>query len=132
MSGVSAVRYILANTPALVLLVPAAKIFAGVVPLNTALPAIGVSKISRNKYPTVALTEPGRIQTERVQVTVLSKTYQAAITAAVLAALPNQSGTVNGVKIDSIVPFGEGPDLHDDAATIEEMSQDFMVRWHGP
>lgn len=132
MSGASAVRYILANNSSLIALVPAAKIFVGVVPLNTVLPAIGVTRVDEVPTLTVAMTEPGRINGERVQVTVLSKTYQTSITAAMLAALPNQTGTVNSTKIDSIVPLGGGPDLYDDAAGIYERSYDFRVRWHGP
>lgn len=129
MSGVSAVRYLLANNGPLVAAVPAAKIFVGVVPLNTALPAIGVTQVSGSPHLTVAMTEPGKLHTDRVQVTVLTKVYQSSISALVLAALPNQSGTVNGVKVDSILPDGVGPDLFDDASTVYERSRDFIVRW---
>lgn len=132
MSGVSAVRYILANYSALTAVVPATKIVVGAVPLNTVLPAISVTQISGVPYLTAAMTESGRIQTDRVQVTVLTKTYQTSITALVLAALANRSGTVNSVKIDSILPDTEGPDLYDDAAVIYERSRDFTVRWHTP
>lgn len=132
MSGVSAVRYLLAANGPLVAVVPAAKIFVGVVPLNTVLPAIGVTSISGVPHLTAAMVESGRIQSDRVQVTVHAKTYQTSITALVRAALPNQSGTVNSVKLDSILPDGEGPDLYDDAAVIYERSQDFIVRWHRP
>jgi len=132
MSGVSAVRHLLANNAALVALVPAAKIFIGVVPLNTALPAIGVTQVDSVPRLTVAMVESGRLHDERVQVTVLTKAYQTNISAAVLAALPNQSGTVNGTKVDSLLPDGEGPDLYDDAAVIYERSRDFIVRCHGP
>lgn len=132
MSGVSAVRYLLANNSALIALVPAARIFVGVAPLNTALPAIAVTQISGVPHLTVAMTESGKIHTERVQVTVLTSAYQTNISTAVLAALPNQSGTVNSTKIDSILPDGEGPDLFDDASEIHERSRDFIVRVHGP
>lgn len=143
MSGVSAVRYILANNGALVAVVPAAKIFAGVIPLNTVLPAIAVTQISGVPTLTVAMTEPGQIQTERVQVTALVKGPQAtpsglgypgqkALMRLVLAALPNQSGTINTIKVDSIIPDGEGPDLFDDASGVYEQSRDFIVRWHTP
>lgn len=132
MAGVSAVRYLLANNAALVALVPAAKIFVGVVPLNTVLPAIAVTQVDGVPNLTVAMTESGKIQTDRVQVTVQSKTYQTDITAAALAALPNTRGTVNGTRLDSVLPDAEGPDLFDDSAVIYERSRDFIVRWHGP
>lgn len=142
MSGVSAVRYLLANNGPLTAVVPAAKIFAGVVPLNTVLPAISVTQVSGVPNLTVAMTEAGKIQTERVQVTVLVKGAQAtppgtgyggqkSIMRLVLAALPNQSGTVNTVKVDSILPDGEGPDLFDDASGVYEQGRDFIVRFHG-
>jgi hypothetical protein len=132
MAGVSAVRYLLANNAALVALVPAAKIFVGVVPINTVLPAIAVTQIDGVPHLDVAVTQAGRINTDRVQVTVQSKAYQTDISKAVLAALPNQSGTINSTKVDSILPDGEGPDLFDDSAIIFERSRDFLVRWHGP
>jgi len=132
MAGVSAVRYLLANNSTLIALVPATKIFVGVVPVDTVLPAIAVTQIDGVPHLTVAMTEGGKIQTDRVQVTVLTKAYQTAISAAVLAALPNTRGTVNSTKLDSLLPDGEGPDLFDDAAVIFERSRDFLVRWHGP
>lgn len=132
MSGVSAVRYLLANNAALIAVVPAAKIFVGVVPLNTVLPAIGVAQVDGVPHLTVAMTESGKLQTDRVQVTVMTKTYQTSISALARAALANLSGTVNGVKVDSLLPDGEGPDLFDDAAVIYERSRDFIVRWHTP
>lgn len=132
MSGVSAVRYLLANNSALVAVVPAAKIFVGVAPLNTVLPAICVTQVSGEQDLTVAMTESGKLQADRVQVTVLTKAYQTSISALVRAALPNQSGTVNSIKVDSILPAGEGPDLFDDAAVIYERSRDYLVRWHTP
>jgi hypothetical protein len=132
MAGVSAVRWLLANNAALVAMVPAAKIFVGVVPIDTVLPAIAVTQIDGVPMLTVAMTEGGKIQTDRVQVTVLSKTYQTSISAAVLAALQNQAGTVNGTKLDSLLPDAEGPDLFDDTAVIYERSRDFFARWHLP
>lgn len=132
MSGVSVVRSILANNSALIAVVPASKIFVGVVPLNTALPAIGVTQVSGEPHLTAAMTESGRLHDDRVQVTVLTKAYQTSISALVAAALANRSGTVNGVKVDSILPRGEGPDLFDDASVTYERSRDFQVRWHTP
>lgn len=134
MSGVSALRYIAANNSALIAVVPAARIFLGAAPLNTALPAISFRSISGVPENTVAMTESGRLQTERVQATVLAASYASLVTVVRLlrAALPNQSGTVNSVKVDSIIPMGDGPDLFDDGAAIYEASRDLMVRWHLP
>lgn len=131
MSGVAVARYILANAAGVLALVPAARISAGVLPINTALPAISVTQISGTERWTVAMTEASRYKVERVQVTVLAKTYpsQKAVLTAIRAALYSRAGTVNGVKVDSILPAGEGPDLHDADAQIHEQSQDFFVRY---
>lgn len=131
MSGVAVVRYLLANDSGILGSVPATRIFAGVIPLNTVLPAIAVQQISGTPRNTLAMTEAGAMQTERVQVTVQAKSYstQKAILKLALAACPNQRGTVNSVKLESIVPDGEGPDDFDDAAVIYGQTRDFLVRW---
>lgn len=131
MSGVSVIRYLLANNAPLIAVVPAARILAGIIPQNAALPAIGVTEISRVEHLTVSMAESSRFYTERVQVTVHASSYSAkkAILALVRAACANRSGTVNFVKVDSILPAGDGPDLDDDAAVIFEQSSDFIVKW---
>lgn len=131
MSGVAVVRYLLANAAGVTALVPATRIMAGTLPLNTALPALAVAQVSGVHRLTLGMVETGMLRTERVQVTVLAKTYasQKAVLAAVLAACPNQRGTVNGVALDSVLPDGEGPDLFDADATICEQSIDFIVKW---
>lgn len=131
MSGVAVLRYLLANNAPLIAVVPAARIIAGVIPQGTTLPAIGISQISGVENLTVAMAEGGIFRTDRVQVTVHASSYSSkkSILALVRTACAHQSGTVNGVKLDSILPDGEGPDLDDEAAVIYEQSRDFMVRW---
>lgn len=131
MSGVAVVRHLLANSASVIAQVPAARIFGGPVPLNTALPAIGVAKVSGTQFLTVAMDETPRLRTDRVQVTVHANTYPAkeAIVALVRAACANQHATVNGIAVDSILPEGEGPDFDDPGAHIYERSLDFMVRF---
>jgi len=131
MSGVAVIRYKLANNATLTAQVPAARIIAGALPLNTALPAIAVTGISGVPMSIVSMVTTGLIQTDRVQVTVYAKTYptQKSILALVRAACGNASGTVNGVTLDSILPGGEGPDFYDADAVIYEQSMDLIVRW---
>lgn len=131
MSGVAVIRYKLANNANLLAQVPAARIIAGALPLNTALPAIAVTGISGVPMSIVSMATTGLIQTDRVQVTVYAKTYptQRSILALVRAACANANGTVNGVTLDSILPAGEGPDFYDADAVIYEQSLDFIVRW---
>jgi hypothetical protein len=77
------------------------------------------------------MDESGRIQTDRVQVSVLAATYasQVTIMRLVRTALAHQSGTINSVTVDAIVPDSEGPDLYDGEAVVYQGSRDMIVRW---
>ena len=141
MSGVAVIRYLLANAAAVTAVVPATRIMAGDLPLKIVLPAIGVTLISGVPRLTVSMLETPRMQTDRVQVTVLFKgpygTPQGDgypgvhnMLALVLAACPNQHGTVNGVVVDSILPDVEGPDLQNMETDIYGCSRDFIVKWN--
>lgn len=131
MSGTAVVRYLLANNAPIIALVPAARIVYGELALNTVLPAIEVRQISGSPRNTLAMSESGTLHSDRVQVTCLAKTWAAkeALMALLLAACPNQRGTVNSVVVDSIIRDNEGPDLSDPATSIYAKSRDFMVRW---
>lgn len=124
-------RYLLANNAPIIALVPAARIVYGELALNTVLPAIEVRQISGTPRNTLAMSESGTLHSDRVQVTCLAKTWAAkeALMALLLAACPNQRGTVNSVVVDSIIRDNEGPDLSDPATSIYAKSRDFMVRW---
>jgi hypothetical protein len=89
------------------------------------------------------MTEGNRMHTERVQVTVLVKGPEGepagggyptlrSILALVLAACPNQRGTINGVTVGAIIPDLEGPDLSDIATALYSGSRDFVVTWKSP
>jgi len=132
MSGVAIVRYLLSQNANLIAEVPAAKIQAGVIPLNTVLPAISVMQVSGVPRNTVAMTSGATVLvTDRVQVTVMASNYpsQKSILALVRAALPVSDGTVNGFAVDSILPDGDGPDFFDAALGIYMQSSDWMTRF---
>lgn len=131
MSAVKVIRYLLANNANLTAVVPAARIMAGEIPLNAVLPAIAVNEISTVERSTVAMNAATVLATSRVQVTVMSKTYdeQKSILALVRKACPVSRGTVNGVAVDSIIPDIAGPDLRDDDARIFFQSRDFIVKF---
>lgn len=144
MSSVGIVRSILASNSALIAVIPAARIAAGDLPLDTVLPAISVIQISGNQRLTMAMTEPKQINTDRVQVSVLYKGPDGtpsggtgypgvkAAMALVRAAMPNRNGivgTLTGYWVDSILPDTVGPDLQDEAGQIFSQSIDFIVRW---
>ena len=140
MSGVAVIRHLLANSAGITAVVPAARIMAGDLPVNTEMPAISITEISSVPRLTVAMTEPNRMHLERVQVSALVKGPQGSpagagypgvksLLALILAACPNQRGTINGVKVDSILPDTEGPDLFDMTLSLYSGSRDFLVRW---
>ena len=140
MSGVAVIRSLLATNSGVLAVVPAARIQSGDLPLNTVMPAIAVTQVSGIPRLTVAMTEPNRLNTDRVQVSVLFKGPQGtpagtgypgvrALLVLVLAACPNQRGTINGVAVDSILPDIEGPDLTDVATALYSGSRDFIVKW---
>ncbi len=129
MSGVLVIVDKLKGNAALTAQVPAARIMAGELPERTALPAISVTQISG--VPITDLRGAVTMQADRVQVTVLAKTYTTlrTIMPLVLAACPHTRGTVNGIACDSIRPDIEGPDLSDDEVGFVSRSRDFVVRW---
>lgn len=139
MSGVAVAWYLLKTNAPLIAVVPAARIKAGELALNTELPAISITEISSIPRLTIAMDETPRLFTDRVQVSWLVKASDSypsgldypgkkAIALLVLAALPNQHGTVNGITVDSILPDNSGPDIFSDAGFVQE-SRDFIVKW---
>ena len=144
MSGVAVIVALLKANAAVTAIVPGnavpPRITAGDLPLNTIMPAIAVTQISGIPRLTIAMTEPNRLNTDRVQVSVLFKGPAGTPAGAgypgvrgllvkVLAACPNQNGTINGIAVDSILPDLEGPDLQDDATSLFSGSRDFIVKW---
>lgn len=131
MSGVAVVRYKLAANANLIAVVPATRILSGQLPLNTTLPAITVTHISGVTRPTVRMKESSFLITDRVQVSVLAKSYATvkSILSLVRAALPNSKGSINSVTVDSILPDIDGPDLYDYEFDIFQQSKDYMVRY---
>ena len=126
MSGTAIVRSLLAANGALIAVIPAARIFCGVIPINTELPAIAVTQVSGVQRNTLGMNASSYMVTDRVQVTVLAESYtlQKSYMALIRAALPNTRGTVNGFSVDSILIDVEGPDMLD-----FQQSTDFMVRF---
>ena len=129
MSGVAIIRSILAANTALTAQVPATKILAGVIPLNTVLPAISIAQISGVQNNTLGMNGAKYLATDRVQVTVMAKTYptQKQILELVRAACPNTRGIINTFACDSILPDTTGPDIYDSENIIYFQSLDFKV-----
>jgi len=131
MSGVAVIRYMLTNNAPLIAVVTADKIKAGVVPINTALPAISIRQISGVEHELIK-RGANQFVTERIQVSVLASTYptQKSILNLIRSAVVSTRGTVNTFSVDSITHEGDGPDLYNDDPVIYEQSIDFMVRFY--
>jgi hypothetical protein len=130
MSGVAVIYHLLANDASLTAVVPAAKIKAGVVPINTELPAISIRQISGVEL-SVIKRGTNQQATDRVQVTVNASTYvqQKQIIALIRAALPGTHGTVNSVSVLSLTYESDGPDLEYENPHIYEQSLDYLVTY---
>lgn len=140
MSGVAVVVYLLTHNAPLNGVVVTAQIMAGILPLKTPLPAIGVTQVSGVPRLTLAMIEAGALQSDRVQVTVKTRgrastvagggyPEQKSIIVLARAALPNMRGVINGVTVDSILPDVTGPDDQDLQLDEYTQSQDFIVKW---
>lgn len=130
MSGVAIMRSLLAADVDLTTVVPAARIFAGEVPLGTVLPAIGIEEISMNEIATVARAGQSVTNMSRVQVTVSAKTYADQKRVLNLARLGpgTHRGDRVGYRVKSVIPSTVGPDMRDTGdASIYQQSRDFMV-----
>ena len=131
MNGVIAVRILLLTDTGMTALVPPGRIAAGMLPQGTELPAISllsVSSVDRN------IPAPGskRRVTERVQVTVLARTYPEAKTliAAIRAAAADQMPTVDGVFDVTVHTDSAGPDFLDEDTGIHMQTQDLRVSFN--
>jgi hypothetical protein len=131
MSGKAVIRYLLANSASLVAVVPVARIQAGRLPINTALPAIAVTTVSARQHNIVAMNAANYIVTDRTQITVMSKNVPEieTILALIRTALPLSRGDINGFSVEAIIPDIEGPDLDDDQNLMKSRSVDFMVKY---
>lgn len=134
MSSVAIITSKLIANGTLTAVVPVAQIVAGILSENTPLPAIAVTLVSSVERLTVSRAEPNPMHTDRVQVTVLAKTYPQLrqVLDLVRAALPTSRGPVTGlpgVRCDSINPELVGPDFSEADLTLHGGSRDFIVRW---
>jgi hypothetical protein len=132
MSGVAIIRYLLANNAALIAVVPATRIMAGALPLNTALPAISVQQSGMDERLNVAMSNAKVMQTERVIMSIKTATYpeQHTLLTLVEAACPHTRGAVNGFDVDSILPDATGPDLFLPEENIYLQDKSFTVRFN--
>jgi hypothetical protein len=121
---------LLSTNATLIAVVPVARIYAGLIPLRTVLPAIAYSHVSTIQETTVALTTQ-KVRS-RVQITVATKTYPELknIMMLVKSACNNKQGIFNGVVTDSVILENVGADFRDDDATIFYSTIDFRLTYN--
>jgi hypothetical protein len=131
MNGVIVVRSLLVGDTGVTALVPVARIAAGMLPQGTDLPAISlmsVSSIDRN----VPAPGPKRRVTERVQITVLARTYPEAkaLIAALRSAAADQMPAIGGLTDVTVHTDSAGPDFLDEETGIHMQTQDLRVSFN--
>jgi len=129
MSAEKAIYALLKASSALLAVVPSDRIFAGVLPLNTALPAISYSHLSTVENTTIDANSPYGLVTSRIQVMVATKDYptQKDLIRLIRLACNYKHGTFNGVIVNSVIRDIVSPDLSDDEVGIFYQSIDFKV-----
>lgn len=129
MSGAAIVGTLLRANSNLIAVVPAAKIFNGVIPIATVLPALSIIEVDAVETRSVRMAVDEVLTRSRVQVTVQAKAYatQKQVLELVRKALPHTRGTVGSYWVDSILPDSAGPDMQEVDAGIYMQSRDFLV-----
>lgn len=132
--AVRAIRALLVASAPLSAIVPAAKIFFGMVPQSTVLPAIAIGAISTIGQGAIDAQSAATLSTSRVQITAMAKDYatiKAILTAARLAC-DRKRGAIAGVDVLSILRDTVGPDFTSDDGLIFYQSIDFKVQFREP
>lgn len=131
MDGVSVVYSLLVNDAELIALVPAAKIMAGPLPLNTQAPAISIASVSQS-YLNMPSPGASKFTTERVQVTVLARNYpeQKTILREVKSAAADKMPTIAGLEYVTVHTDSAGPDFMNEDASLYLGSQDFRIKFN--
>lgn len=128
MSGVSIIRKLLTAKVSI-------PVMAGVMPQSTILPAIGVMQVSGMKHQTLSDDERQELESERVQVTIVTKSYPEqksyvrTVQAACKAIEKMISLTDETVICKSITREFVGPDFYDSETGVFMQSVDFMVKY---
>lgn len=133
MSGVAIVKALLHASSALTAVVPAARIMAGDLPENTAVPAISIMEVSTVEAPHIDGLAPSCLVDGRVQVTVLAANYpaQKAALALVRKACNYQRGSLAGFTVVSVRRLSNGPDFRNEEGLCMQ-SIDFSVIYYEP
>lgn len=134
MSSTAIMRALLIANATITAIVPKARVYVGVIPQGATLPAIGVSEISSTEDITTARLLSASMIRSRVQVTVYADNYPQMKQLILLCKLGRgvHTGTVQtspttSYRVNSVLPWGVGPEIPPGDDKIYEQSRDFMV-----
>ena len=127
MSAEKVVYNLLSTDAALKLIVPTARMFAGVVPIGATYPALCYNLVSSSDITAIGLTTIK--SRSRIQVTVVAKSYPdvKALADKVRIACNLKQGTFNGVVTDSVIMDNIGADYRDDETGVFYSTVDFNI-----
>ncbi len=105
------------------------KIYPGLIPQNTTIPAVSYELISSVDIPPINAQAGGVILRSRVQVSVLARTYAEVktIQEAIRRALLFKSGLIAGVQVNAITRELIGSDERDDESGLYMQGVDFLL-----
>lgn len=105
------------------------KIYPGLIPQNTTIPAVSYELISSVDIPPINAQAGGVILRSRVQVSVLARTYAEVktIQEAIRPALLFKSGLIAGVQVNAITRELIGSDERDDESGLYMQGVDFLL-----
>lgn len=133
MSSVKIIRALLVADTALIALVPAVRVMAGILPQGTAWPAIGITEVGGIDHQALSAGATSH-STSRVQVTIVASSYpeQKVLLRAVRHACRDKRGTIAGITGVSVLLGSKGPDFNDTDTGFFMQSQDFSVSYTEP
>lgn len=105
------------------------KIYPGLIPQNTTIPAVSYELISSVDIPPINAQAGGVILRSRVQVSALARTYAEVktIQEAIRRALLFKSGLIAGVQVNAITRELIGSDERDDESGLYMQGVDFLL-----
>ena len=131
MSGEKVINNLLENYAPLTAIV-LTRIYPGVIPQGSILPAIAYTHVSTVENSTIDANAEYALVTSRIQVTVVTADYPALknIINLVRQACNYKHGTIKGIAVNSIRRELTGPDFRDDEAALFMQSIDFKITYH--
>lgn len=127
MSAEKVIYNLMSTNVALKAVVPVTRMYAGVIPIDSAYPALCYNLVSSDDVTSIGMTTMK--SRSRVQVTAVATSYPAvkALADKVRVACNLKRGTFNGVVTDSVIMDNIGADYRDDETGVFYSTLDFNI-----